>query len=342
VDFDLGAVRARMREAVSAALGITLRPLGPGYVGPRRMVLEALLGSVVDQEMLAERLTGPHSRDAVRALAGMPVGRSLAALAAALVRRTAPLLSQAVSAEAYNQVAPLRLEPGTWALRRGALDAIQTFASGGHAPPVLVAAALTMRMEELDGAALPAADAAARGVLQAMADGIATPLDPARVNTRLTWGDNLLFAASDALGHRHQARLDRAVLDHLLLSPSDAAVLEAGLATPVGRLGGKLSGGQQQLVALGRALLTPAPFLILDEPSSAFHPQLRAAVIGVLRQEAQSRSVVVVTHDMALARGCDRVIFVRDGAIAGEGTWQSLVAEDASFREWSETSGGAA
>ena len=95
-----------------------------------------------------------------------------------------------------------------------------------------------------------------------------------------------------------------------------------------------MSGGQQQLVALSRALLSTAPILVLDEPSSAFHPRLRLDLIGVLRDEARSRSVIVVTHDMDMARGCDQLLFLRDGALAGQGSWTQLAAENEAFRSW--------
>jgi ABC-type transport system involved in cytochrome bd biosynthesis fused ATPase/permease subunit len=159
-------------------------------------------------------------------------------------------------------------------------------------------------------------------------------LESDRLTPLLTWRENLLFAAPDRANFRRLAQLDRVLLDHLQTTGLDAAVIEAGLDYPVGRQGGRLSGGQQQLVALGRALLSQAPFLVLDEPSSAFHPRLRLDLIAVLREEARSRSVIVVTHDLDMARGCDRLLFVRDGALAGDGSWDRLAAETEGFKAW--------
>jgi ABC-type transport system involved in cytochrome bd biosynthesis fused ATPase/permease subunit len=158
----------------------------------------------------------------------------------------------------------------------------------------------------------------------------------------LPWRENLLFAAPDPANTRRLAQVDAVLLGHLQNTPLDNAVIEAGLDYPIGRQGGRLSGGQQQLVALGRALLTPGPFLVLDEPSSAFHPKLRQEAIAVIKEEGKSRSVVVVTHDMDMARACDQILFVRDGALAGQGSWDSLVAHTEGFAAWIAESGAAA
>jgi ABC-type branched-subunit amino acid transport system ATPase component len=261
----------------------------------------------------------------------------MAPLGRALIRQTAPLLAQAGSADDYNRVAAAPLDAATWQLRMAALDAAgapEPPGQGAPAPAVLVAVALSARLEELDDAPLPPADAGARRHLEALTAGIAAPLENDRLNPRLTWRENLLFAAPDRANVRRLAQLDRVLLGHLRRTALDAAVIEAGLGYAVGRQGGRLSGGQQQLVALGRALLSPAPFLVLDEPSSAFHPKLRLDLIGVLQAEARSRSVLVVTHDLDLARACDRLLFVRDGALAGDGPWNTLSTGNEAFRAW--------
>jgi ABC-type transport system involved in cytochrome bd biosynthesis fused ATPase/permease subunit len=205
---------------------------------------------------------------------------------------------------------------------------------GAGANPLLVAVAISARIEELEGAALPLPDAAARSQLEAIVAGISYPFQMDALNPMLTWRENLLFAAPDPSNMRRLEQVDRLVMEHLSGSPVDAAVLEAGLDYQVGRQGGRLSGGQQQLVALGRALLSRAPFLVLDEPSSAFHPRLRAELVGVLQAEAKARSVIVVTHDMDLARGCDRVVFVREGAIMGDAPWPDLARDNEEFVAW--------
>ena len=334
---DLPALRAGFRGAAEAALGIALRPLGPGHGAPRQMLIEGQLGCAADQEEIARRLTSAHSREAVRALAAGAFGQPMAALATALVRRTAPLLAQSGSPDDYNRIASAKIEVGTWQLRSAALDALSRPAdapAGAAANPLLVAVAISARIEELEGDALPEPDAAARAQLETVVAGISHPFVPGAINPMLSWRENLLFAAPDPGNVRRLEQVDRLVMEHLRGSPVDAAVLEAGLEYQVGRQGGRLSGGQQQLVALGRALLSPAPFLVLDEPSSAFHPRLRAELVTVLQAEAKARSVVVVTHDMDLARGCDRIVFVREGAVAGDAPWPDLARDNMEFKAW--------
>ncbi len=333
---DLSAIRAGFRHAAELALGAPLQPFGPGHVAARQMLIESQLGCAIDQAALAERLTSPFSREPVRALAASASARDLAALAAALIRQTAPLLAQATNPDDYNRLATVKIEPRIWQLRSMALDSVMGAAElPPDAPPhpLLLAVALCARVEELDRAP-PLPDPAARGLLEALVAGIARPFDPAALNPLLTWRENLLFAVPDPSNVRRLEQVSRVVLDHLRQTGMDAPVIEAGLDYQVGRQGGRLSGGQQQLVALGRALLSTAPFLVLDEPSAAFHPKLRADLVAVLQEEARSRAVVVVTHDMDLARGCDRIVFVRDGAVAAEGAWDTLAARDAEFIKW--------
>jgi putative ABC transport system ATP-binding protein len=82
---------------------------------------------------------------------------------------------------------------------------------------------------------------------------------------------------------------------------------------------GELSGGQAQRVALARALITGPAVVFADEPTGALDQATGDEVMRTLiaTTKEHSTSVVVVTHDVAVARHCDRVIEVRDGKITG-------------------------
>ena len=331
----MGEIRKALRARLSEVAGGTIRPLGRDAAAPRQLVIEAQLGVAVDQGALARRLVSPQGREPVRRLAGGRYGAEMAALGLAIVRRTAPLLAKASSPDEYDRIAAIRIEHEVWQLRSRAVElASDPPSPGGKPHPLFVAVGLSTRIEETEGDWPHDAPSEAAAELARLVAGISAPLDPEAVNPLLNWRENLVFGAFNDANATRLAALDRVLVEALAGTPLDRFVVESGLAFRVGRQGGRLSGGQQQLVALGRSLLSDAPFLVLDEPSSALHPRLRADLVAVLQVEARQRGVIVVTHDMELARECDRLIFVKDGAIAADGAWSTLVATDADFREW--------
>ncbi|HET9658578.1 MAG TPA: thiol reductant ABC exporter subunit CydD [Kineosporiaceae bacterium] len=96
------------------------------------------------------------------------------------------------------------------------------------------------------------------------------------------------------------------------------AALPRGWATPLGHGGVGLSAGQRQRLALARALLRPAPLVVLDEPTAhldAATEQIVHATIGELRDAGHT--VLVVAHRPALVALADRVVMVHDGPVPG-------------------------
>ena len=96
----------------------------------------------------------------------------------------------------------------------------------------------------------------------------------------------------------------------------------------------QLSGGQQQRAAIARALCMEPRALLFDEPTSALDPELEQEVIRVIKALAQEgRTMVVVTHDMGLARDTsDHVIFLHQGRIEEEGPPEALFGQPKSER----------
>jgi putative ABC transport system ATP-binding protein len=84
----------------------------------------------------------------------------------------------------------------------------------------------------------------------------------------------------------------------------------------------QMSGGQQQRVAIARALACDAPLLLADEPTGALDSATGAAVLDLLKAlNAEGRTVVVVTHDPAVAERCDRRIRFADGVVVEDSSW---------------------
>ena len=103
--------------------------------------------------------------------------------------------------------------------------------------------------------------------------------------------------------------------------------LPEGYETMVGERGVKLSGGQKQRLAVARALLTDAPILLLDEPTSAVEPESEAQIIEALERLMQGRTTLIVSHRLSLARTADRVIVMHDGRIVEDGQPGALMAQ---------------
>ena len=111
------------------------------------------------------------------------------------------------------------------------------------------------------------------------------------------------------------------------------STLPLGLRTPVGENGVRLSGGQRQRLGIARALYRDASLLVLDEPTAALDGMTEREFVDVLRAMRGSRTILLVTHRMSVARECDLVVEMRAGRIAGCSTGEELAELSAAHAE---------
>ncbi|MCH9769809.1 MAG: type I secretion system permease/ATPase, partial [Gammaproteobacteria bacterium] len=89
-----------------------------------------------------------------------------------------------------------------------------------------------------------------------------------------------------------------------------------GYQRMIGETGEGLSGGQMQAITLARALLAPSSMLLLDEPTSLMDSNAEAQIIKNLQTHLQDKTLVLVTHKVAMLALVDRIIVLKDGRIA--------------------------
>ncbi|MGZ6640478.1 MAG: ABC transporter ATP-binding protein [Solirubrobacteraceae bacterium] len=100
------------------------------------------------------------------------------------------------------------------------------------------------------------------------------------------------------------ARRGRALIEHM------------GLNGAARRLPFELSGGEQQRLAIARALVHDPPLVLADEPTGNLDLEAGRVVLGLLRAAAdEGRAVVIVTHDETVTAGADRVLTLTDGRL---------------------------
>lgn len=110
--------------------------------------------------------------------------------------------------------------------------------------------------------------------------------------------------------------------------------LPDGADTAVGEAGSALSGGERQRVSIARALLKPAPVLLVDEATSALDTENEAAIVDALSAELRPRTRVIVAHRLASIAQADRVLFLDDGQIVEDGTIEELRSAGGRFDEF--------
>jgi putative ABC transport system ATP-binding protein len=129
-----------------------------------------------------------------------------------------------------------------------------------------------------------------------------------------------LFPTLTALENIRLALDVRGAAKSEAISKAETALREVGLGARLGSYPRNLSGGEQQRVAVARALAGAPAVILADEPTAALDGENGHAIMALLAQIAQdkSRAVLAVTHDPRTRAFADRVVLIEDGRIIGE------------------------
>jgi len=100
--------------------------------------------------------------------------------------------------------------------------------------------------------------------------------------------------------------------------------LPKGLDTQVGERGTKISGGQRQRLGIARAMFTKPKLLVLDEATSSLDGQTESSISYSINQLKGSVTVLVVAHRLSTVRNCDMVIYLDNGKILSQGSFDQV------------------
>jgi subfamily B ATP-binding cassette protein MsbA len=158
-----------------------------------------------------------------------------------------------------------------------------------------------------------------------------------RSNIGFVLQDTVLFRGTvrDNIAYGRPGATDEEIIEAAKLANAHEfiAKMPKGYDSMVGERGLTLSGGQRQRIGIARAIIRNAPILILDEPTAALDAESEKLVIDALERLMKGRTVITIAHRLSTIRDAHKIIVLKDGLIAEEGSHEELVARGGFYAE---------
>ena len=145
---------------------------------------------------------------------------------------------------------------------------------------------------------------------------------------RGTVHDNIAFGRPDATREEVVQAAKLANADEFITRMPD------GYDSTVGERGMTLSGGQRQRIGIARALIRDNPILILDEPTAALDAESEHLVVEALQRLMKGRTVLCIAHRLSTLHDADKIVVMKDGLVAEQGTNHELLALNGLYAEF--------
>lgn len=149
--------------------------------------------------------------------------------------------------------------------------------------------------------------------------------------------ETILFAGSvrDNIAYGHQDVTEAQIVEAAKLANADEFIqrMPHGYDTMVGERGDTLSGGQRQRIGIARAIVRNNPILILDEPTAALDTESEQLVMEALERLMKGRTVITIAHRLSTIRDSDKIVVLKGGVVAEQGTHDELLARNGVYAE---------
>ena len=136
-----------------------------------------------------------------------------------------------------------------------------------------------------------------------------------------------------------QDATDEEVLAAAKLAHCDefAEKLPNGWQTMIGENGSELSGGERQRISIARAFLKDAPIILMDEATASLDVDNETLIQESLSKLIRNKTVMIIAHRMRTVADADKIVVLKDGVVAEQGTPEELEAKDGIYRHMKET-----
>jgi ABC-type multidrug transport system fused ATPase/permease subunit len=149
--------------------------------------------------------------------------------------------------------------------------------------------------------------------------------------------ETVLFRGTirENIAYGHPGASDDDIVTAAKLANADEFIarMPHGYDSVVGERGDTLSGGQRQRIGIARAVIRNSPIMILDEPTAALDTESEKLVIEGLERLMKGRTVIMIAHRLSTIRDADKIIVLKDGVVAEEGTNDELIARGGVYAE---------
>lgn len=149
--------------------------------------------------------------------------------------------------------------------------------------------------------------------------------------------ETVLFegSVSDNIAYGAKGVSRKQIVEAAKLANADEFIsrMPHGYDTMVGERGETLSGGQRQRIGIARAIIRDNPILILDEPTAALDTESESLVMEALERLMKGRTVITIAHRLSTIRAADKIIVLKGGVVAEEGSHDELIARDGVYAE---------